>query len=166
MFQVRRPGGRVQGGWRAITAPSDRDAGASSGPQPSACSTMWEAQEQRVGKPPEKWRRRQRRGNFWLWLRRKHKGWGPSNTQGVSRGWQGGAPVIAPPPGDVLGSEEQHIHTVTGGPQLMSRSDPQRRSERHTDTKAPVEVLQTQQVRPSPWVFTRTLEDSTCSIKT
>lgn len=87
------------------------------------------------------------RGNFWLWLRRKHKGWGPSKTQGISRGWQGGGPVIALPPGDVLGSEEQHIYTVTGGPQLMSRSGPQRRSERHTDTKAPVEVLQTQQVR-------------------
>lgn len=74
------------------------------------------------------------KGNFWLWLRRKHKSWGPSNTQGIS---------IALLPGDVLGSEEQHIHTATGGPKLMSRSGPPRRSERHGNTKTPVEVRQT-----------------------
>lgn len=98
------------------------------------------------------------RGNFWLWLRRKHKGRGPSKTQGISRGWQGGGPVIALPPGDVLGSEEQHIHTHSD---WWSPADEQIRP-----TEAPVEVLQSQQVRPSPWIFTRTLEDSTCSIKT
>lgn len=26
------------------------------------------------------------RGNFWLWLRRKHKGWGPSKTPRASAG--------------------------------------------------------------------------------
>lgn len=66
-------------------APWRRHGEASSGPQPSACSTMWDTQEQSVRKPPKMWWRRQK-GQLLAVAVKKARSLGPSDTEGISRG--------------------------------------------------------------------------------